>query len=101
VSPKSLDKHLTKDGMREIILQERSVELAFEGSRFWDMHRHKMAVAEFSSPIMGWNFTGYDAETFFILLPIQGRRFIERDYLWPLSLDETNTNGNLIQNPGW
>jgi hypothetical protein len=101
VNPRSLNKHLTKEGMREIILQERGIELAFEGCRFWDMHRHKMAVSEFSTPAMGWNCRGFSAETFFVLIPLQSRRFIERDYLWPLSLDETNTNGNLIQNPGW
>jgi hypothetical protein len=101
VNPRSLNKHLTKDGMREIILQERSIELAFEGIRFWDMHRHKMAVSEFSSPAMGWNCTGFSPESFFILRPIEYRRFIERDYLWPLGLNEININGNLIQNPGW
>ncbi|MDR1896156.1 MAG: RagB/SusD family nutrient uptake outer membrane protein [Prevotellaceae bacterium] len=101
VSPRALNKHLTKNGMRDIVLQERSIELAFEGSRFWDMHRHKRAVTEFSSPVTGWGYTEADAETFFILRTLQSRRFIERDYLWPISLDETNTNGNLIQNPGW
>jgi hypothetical protein len=65
------------------------------------MHRHKRAVTEFSSPVMGWNYNGFTGETFFVLKAIQSRRFIERDYLWPIGLNETNTNGNLIQNPGW
>jgi hypothetical protein len=101
VRPAYLNKHLTKEGMRDIILQERSIELAFEGSRFWDMHRHKKAVSEFSSPIMGWNYAGFSSKTFFVLEAKQTRRFIIRDYLWPLSLTETNKNSNLIQNPGW
>jgi hypothetical protein len=101
VNPRSLNKHLNKTDMRDIILQERSIELAFEGSRFWDMHRHKRALTEFSSSIMGWDHSGFDAEYFFVIGPKQVRRFLFRDYLWPLSLNEMNINSNLIQNPGW
>jgi hypothetical protein len=101
VRPAAVNKHLTKDGMRDIILQERGIELSFEGHRFWDMHRHKRAVAEISAPVMGWNYQGTNGETFFTPTAIQARRFIERDYLWPIPLNELNINGNLIQNPGW
>jgi hypothetical protein len=101
VRDKYRNKHLTKAGMKEIILRERSIELAFEGSRFWDMHRHKKAVSEFSSPIQGWSVDRYVLRDFFILKTIQARRFTIKDYLWPISLDETNKNANLIQNPGW
>ncbi|MDR0393539.1 MAG: RagB/SusD family nutrient uptake outer membrane protein [Tannerella sp.] len=98
---KSVNKHRTQEGLRDIILQERSVELAFEGSRFWDMHRHKRAVREFSIPISGWKHDGTAATTFFVLEAKQTRKFSIRDCLWPISLEELNTNGNLIQNPGW
>jgi starch-binding outer membrane protein, SusD/RagB family len=98
---KTVNKHLTKEGMREIILQERSVELAFEGKYFWDMHRHKRATAAFSSPVWGWTHTGSTGSSFFVLEVKQARRFSIRDYLWPIDLNEVNTNGNLIQNPGW
>jgi hypothetical protein len=95
-------KHLNKDGLLEIILQERSIEFAFEGgNRFWDMHRYRKAMSEFSSPILGWNYTAADAEKFFVTGLKQTRRFLARDYLWPLSLKERNVNSNLIQNPGW
>jgi hypothetical protein len=95
------NKHRNKAGMREIILRERSIELAFEGQHFWDMHRHKRAVAEFSSPVMGWASDKYVLRDFFVLKPYQTRRFTVKDYLWPLPLSETNKNANLIQNPGW
>lgn len=98
---RTVNKHLTKEGMREIILQERSVELAFEGKYFWDMHRHKRATTMFSSPIWGWTHTGTTGSSFFVLEVKQARRFTIRDYLWPIDLNEMNTNGNLIQNPGW
>jgi hypothetical protein len=98
---KTKNKHTNKAGMRDIILQERSIELAFEGSHFWDMVRHKKAHIEFSTPIQGWNYKGSSPATFFVLGVVQSRRFTTRDYLWPISLDELNTNGKLIQNPGW
>lgn len=98
---RKVNYHKTKEGMRDIILRERSIELAFEGSRFWDMVRHKKAVSEFSAPIYGWNRSGGNAENFFKLEIKQTRKFSITDCLWPISLDEMNTNGNLIQNPGW
>jgi hypothetical protein len=102
VKPRSLNNHLDKDNLRDIILQERGVELAFEGgNRFWDMHRHKKALVEFSSSVMGWSYDGFNAEYFFVVKPVQTRRFLFRDLLWPLSVGEMNINSNLIQNPGW
>ncbi|MDR3244924.1 MAG: RagB/SusD family nutrient uptake outer membrane protein [Prevotellaceae bacterium] len=95
------NKHTNKEGMREIILQERSIELAFEGLRFWDMHRYKKAIAEFSAPVMGWNYAGRNADDFFVMQSLQSRRFLFRDNLWPISEKEINKNANLIQNPGW
>lgn len=65
------------------------------------MVRHKKAVSEFSAPIYGWNRSGGNAENFFKLEIKQTRKFSITDCLWPISLDEMNTNGNLIQNPGW
>ncbi|GHT67928.1 starch-binding protein [Bacteroidia bacterium] len=98
---RTANKHTTKAGMRDIILQERGIEFAFEGSRYWDMLRHKRAHIEFSSPVQGWNYKGTNTSAFFVLGVVQSRRFTVRDYLWPISLNELNTNGKLIQNPGW
>lgn len=90
-----------KDGLRNIILQERGIEFAFEGLRFWDMLRTKRATAEFSAPIWGWNADGTNFNDFFTLGVKQQRKFTITDCLWPIDLSEMNTNANLIQNPGW
>ena len=96
------NKHMEKSGMRDIILHERGIEFAFEGLRFWDMLRHNRAVREFSRPIWGWNaIAGGNFDDFFQLDVKQQRRFSIRDCLWPIDLEEMNTNSNLIQNPGW
>ena len=98
---KSVNKHKTKEGMRNIILQERGIELAFEGNRYWDMLRYKKATSEFSAPVWGWTYTGQTGADFFILEAKQTRKFTIRDCLWPIDLNEMNTNSKLIQNPGW
>lgn len=98
---KNVDKHKSKEGMRQIILQERGIELAFEGSRYWDMIRHKKAASEFSSPVWGWTYTGQTGADFFILEAKQSRKFTITNCLWPIDLNEMNTNSKLIQNPGW
>jgi len=95
------DKYKTQAGLRDIILQERSIELAFEGSRFWDMLRWKRAPQEFSGPVWGWNPFAFNAQDFFVLQVKHSLKFNITDCLWPIDLNEMNTNANLIQNPGW
>ncbi|MDD4593447.1 MAG: RagB/SusD family nutrient uptake outer membrane protein [Parabacteroides sp.] len=96
-------KHLTQQGLRDIILQERGIELAFEGSRFYDMLRHKRAPKEFSKPVYGWNNNAVDigAQTGSGPELKQIRNFTITDCLWPISIGELNIQGGLIQNPGW
>jgi hypothetical protein len=101
VSPNFINSHRDKDRLREIILRERSIELAFEGARFFDMRRYKRAVQEFNQPTMGWNGKGATYGLFFTLSIKQRRSFQMRDNLWPIPISELNINSNLKQNPGW
>jgi hypothetical protein len=97
----TVNKHKTKKGMLDIILQERAIELAFEGIHYWDMVRHNRAITEFSKPVTGWNVNGRTPKDFFLLRTIQFRRFPRSSYLWPISVAEMNINSNLVNNPGW
>ena len=45
------NKPLTKNGMRSIIQQERMIELALEGHRYWDIKRWKLADDYFNLEI--------------------------------------------------
>ena len=94
-------KPSTKEGMRAIIQQERMIELALEGHRYWDLRRWKLAGEYFSKPIRGWNIFKPDVESFYEVENIFYRNYLTKDYLWPISQTELLRNPNLIQNPGW
>lgn len=94
-------KPITKEGMRKIIHQERMIELALEGHRYWDLRRWKLAGEYFSKPIQGWNIFKPDVESFYEVENIFYRNYTTKDYLWPISQTELLRNPNLIQNPGW
>jgi hypothetical protein len=95
------NKPLTKNGMRSIIQQERMIELALEGHRYWDIKRWKLADDYFNRPIKGWNIFKSDVESFYEVKNIFSRKYLKRDYLWPISQNELLRNPNLVQNPGW
>ena len=99
---RNVGKHTTKEGLRDIIHTERSIELSFEGKRYFDVTRWKEAGRYFNSPVKGWNTTGVDPEQFYILMTLQNRVWqTPRDYLMPIPLWDLNRNPNLVQNPGW
>jgi len=93
-------KPSTQSGMREIIRQERMIELAFEGQRFWDIRRWKTAEDILSQPIQGWNINGPGLE-FYQVVNIWQADFETKDYFWPIKETEIINNPNLVQNPGW
>ena len=93
-------KPTTKEGMREIIRQERLIELAFEGQRFWDLRRWKEAEKYMNMPIRGWNIAGKGLG-FYNVTTIFTPSFNFKDYLWPIKENERINNPNLVQNPGW
>lgn len=94
-------KPLNKAGMREIIQRERMIELSFEGARFWDLRRWKLADRYMNKPIKGWNVLAQDAEDYYNVKTLYNPSFTEKDYLWPIAENEIINNPNLIQNPGW
>jgi hypothetical protein len=91
-----------KDGLREIIYQEREIELAFEGQRLWDLRRWKKAADFQNKNIVGWNTSGRNAAEYYQPVTLFNQQFVTpRDYLWPISIFALQRNPNLVQNPGW
>ena len=74
---------LTQDQMREKIIQERRIELAFEGDRWFDLVRLK------------------DNYALKFLHSIGKTNAAEKHLLMPIPLKEIEANGNLKQNPGY
>lgn len=95
------DKPSTQAGLRAIIQQERLIELAFEGQRFWDLRRWKRAEEFLNQDIRGWNVEGEDTDTYYTVIFSGRYQFSLRDYLWPIAEADILANPNLVQNPGW
>jgi hypothetical protein len=101
---KTPNKPNTKEGMREIIRNERMVELCFEGSRFWDLKRWMLAEAYMNKGIRGWNAAiteNVTPESYYIEKTIALPVFRFRDYFWPIPESDIIINPNLVQNLGW
>ncbi|HMR20000.1 MAG TPA: RagB/SusD family nutrient uptake outer membrane protein, partial [Sphingobacterium sp.] len=94
-------KYSNREGLREIIQQERTIELAFEGHRFWDLRRWKTAPLHLNRPILGWSITNRDAETYYRPNIVFSRKFEFKDYFWPIRERDLIVNSKLVQNPGW
>ena len=87
--------------MREIIHQERMIELCFESKRFWDIRRWKQGHIYYNRPERGWNVDGNSTETYYVVVTHNQLEFTTRQYLWPISETELRRNNNLVQNPYW
>lgn len=88
-------------GMRDIIHRERSIELAFEAERFWDLRRWKEAPDVLNRPITGWDVDQERADAYYRERVLHNQVFNLRDYFWPISENDLITNKNLVQSPGW
>ncbi len=95
-------KYTTQTGLRQIIHRERLIELAFEGQRFWDLRRWKLAAEELNKDITGFNILGKTTESYNVERFIFSQTFIApRDYLWPIGNNDTRRNPKLVENLGW
>ena len=98
----TLNKHTTQDGFREIIRQERLIELSFEGNRYNDIRRWKQAEQYFNSPVFGWSVDETSVSGYYNITQVGTRSFNSpRDYFHPISINEITINPNLTQNLGW
>lgn len=107
----------TKIGMRKRIQNERRIEFAFEGHRFWDVRRWMIAKAVDNGKVNVMNArpsteeltaTGLNITTeaagvavFYKPVVIQTRVFTDRHYLMPIPQSEIDKDPNLVQNYDW
>lgn len=95
--------YLDKSNMRGIIHRERTIELAFEGNRYWDLKRWMTAHVNgnLNAPVYGWDIDQKDPQSFYRPVLLFTQRFAMRDYFSPIKLSEMQINPYLVQNPGW
>jgi hypothetical protein len=95
---------MTKEEMRDVIRNERRIELSFEDHRFWDIRRWKIGASTYGKPLRGMRIdktgaTTYTYKEFDLTKPSV---FIEPTMnLLPIPQTEINISKKLIQNPGW
>lgn len=94
-------KFTTQTGMREIIHQERAIEMAFEAQRFWDLRRWKKAADEMNSSVRAWNLQQEASIAYYRPVTIFTQTFGLKDYFFPISERNLTVNTNLVQNLGW
>lgn len=92
---------LSQSEMRDIVRRERLVELGFEGLRYFDIRRWR--IAENVMPGKVYGMTYVDNGTLkTIEAPAVERKFNKnRDYLWPVPQKEKELDPELGQNPNW
>ncbi len=90
-----------KAQMRKFIRRERTLELAFEDNRFYDVKRWKIGE-QTQKNIYAHDIYLQEDGTIKYSVRVWERRRYEPSYnLLPIPQSDINNNKNLIQNPGW
>jgi hypothetical protein len=94
------------------VRHERKIELAFEGHRFWDMKRWRIAHLDVEQGgLNGFRGTALHpwldiSDNKFVFergynTPKQRRIFLEKNYYIKINTGDINSNPKLVQNPGY
>jgi hypothetical protein len=87
----------TKEAMRNFIRKERTIELAFEEHRMWDVRRWNVAVEALARPVYGVEVAANGSLTRKVA---QQRVFEDKMYLYPIPEAEVWKTA-IENNPGW
>lgn len=86
-------------GLRNLIHNERRIELCFEGFRFWDIRRWN-EVGTMQSPVKGVYITNNAGVYTYVYSNIEERKYAPNMIYGPIPYSET-TKYNLLQNKDW
>ncbi|WP_316818126.1 RagB/SusD family nutrient uptake outer membrane protein [Pedobacter nyackensis] len=101
-----LPSGLGREEMREKIRHERRIELAFEGQRFWDVRRWKIAETVDNKVVRGVSISVSGSDTTYTYPVIEKRIFNKaKQYFLPIPQSEIDKLGGVSsgfsQNPGY
>lgn len=89
----------SKDKMRELIRNERRIELSFEGFRFWDLRRWKAPITETAKGMsIATDNNGLKTYT---PIDVETRDYKDYMYYGPIPYSEMLKFSELKQNKGW
>jgi starch-binding outer membrane protein, SusD/RagB family len=89
----------SKEAFRERIRVERSVELCFEGHRWYDVRRWHIGHLPETKVLYGMDFDR--DHTNFARVVLRERVFDDKHYWLPFPRDQVNLYEEFTQNPGW
>ena len=87
-----------QDKMRELIRNERRIELCFENKRFWDMRRWKLDLTETAK---GMKIDQAGGALQYTVIDVEPRNYTDHMYYGPIPETEVLKWSNLDQNKGW
>lgn len=90
--------------LRDLVRNERRVELAQEGLRFADIRRWGILLDVMNKPIEGIEYRDFSSGTpeHAVLVPAIREAYTTRDFWWPIPQAEIDLNPDRItQNEGW
>ncbi len=91
---------LDRDGLRELIRNERRIELCFEEFRFWDLRRWEESEA-INDPVKGvFIDLEVNVDTAYNYTSIEERKYTPDKIYGPIPYEETRKY-NIEQNKGW
>ena len=96
-----IDVNMTKDEMRELIHNERRIEMAFEEQRYYDIRRWREAEKIFAEPLKGMNIIKGSNTTIYSVVDVLKVNWSNKMYLYPIPYTEVNKNDHMAQNPNW
>jgi hypothetical protein len=101
LDPYQLPTGLSQSEMRTYIQNERRIELAYEGHRFWDVRRWKIAPQTENIQSKGMEVNRFNGTVGYSTFNVTKHNFRPAMYLWPFPLSETGKSSELVQNPGY
>ena len=90
-----------KDKMRELIRNERRIELCFENHRFYDLRRWKVDMSLLTEPAKGVSIVSAGTGLQYDEIEVESRDYKDYMYYGPIPDSETLKYDQLKQNKGW
>lgn len=91
----------SKETMRELIRNERRLELCFENKRFYDLRRWQVPLEQLNATAMGMRITEGSDGLVYERITVENRAFKDYMYWGPVPYSECLKFSNLQQNKGW